>query len=293
MLDGLENEDGAEEISGRQSGEKKRRLRLDQVKALEKIFEADNKLEAEQKAKVAEELGLQPRQVAIWFQNRRARWKTKRLERDFSLLQSDYDALKLDCEKLQREKEGLVAEVKELRGKLGEENTGSNNSVKEEAAMLLESEKNGSEQSKLSANLIFDRTDPIDPDYEISNFRNLVIRRKDRTGLKSGLLDSNCSGVFNEDSNPNAQVLMLPPSSSLGIECSSVCSPWMHCFKLSDPISGPGLPTKGDPDMGPGHSTKGDPYPHHFVKMEEQGLFSTEESGFNIFLVDQAPTLNW
>ncbi|XP_059627165.1 homeobox-leucine zipper protein ATHB-6-like [Cornus florida] len=80
ILDGLDEEDYLEEkIAG-----KKRWLSSGQVKAVEKIFEVDNKLEPERKAKLAAELGLQPRQVAIWFQNRRARWKTKLLERDYS-----------------------------------------------------------------------------------------------------------------------------------------------------------------------------------------------------------------
>ncbi|GKA37431.1 leucine zipper, homeobox-associated, homeodomain-like protein [Tanacetum coccineum] len=66
---------------GSQLGEKKRRLNLEQVKALEKSFELENKLEANHKRQLARALGLQPRQVALWFQNRRARWKTKQLEK--------------------------------------------------------------------------------------------------------------------------------------------------------------------------------------------------------------------
>ena len=63
--------------------EKKRRLTVDQVQFLEKSFEVENKLEPERKIQLAKDLGLQPRQVSIWFQNRRARWKTKQLEKDY------------------------------------------------------------------------------------------------------------------------------------------------------------------------------------------------------------------
>lgn len=93
------------------AGEKKRRLSTDQVRALEKNFEVENKLEPERKAQLAQELGLQPRQVAVWFQNRRARWKTKQLERDYGALKSRYDALRLDYDALLRDKDALFAEV--------------------------------------------------------------------------------------------------------------------------------------------------------------------------------------
>ncbi|XP_057804688.1 homeobox-leucine zipper protein ATHB-6-like isoform X2 [Salvia miltiorrhiza] len=106
-----------EEESGHVS-EKKRRLSVDQVKALEKNFEVENKLEPERKVKLAQELGLQPRQVAVWFQNRRARWKTKQLERDYSGLKASYDGLKLNFERLQRDNESLLKEIRELKSKL-------------------------------------------------------------------------------------------------------------------------------------------------------------------------------
>ncbi|URD72255.1 homeobox-leucine zipper protein [Musa troglodytarum] len=99
-------------------GEKKRRLSLDQVKALEKNFEVENKLDPESKVRLAQEVGLRPRQVAIWFQNRRARWKTKQLERDYSALKARHDALKLDHDGLLRHKEALEANVRELKAEL-------------------------------------------------------------------------------------------------------------------------------------------------------------------------------
>ena len=91
--------------------EKKRRLTADQVQFLEKNFEVENKLEPERKVKLAKDLGLQPRQVAIWFQNRRARWKTKQLEKDYGALQASYNSLKAEYEKLVKEKDELKTEV--------------------------------------------------------------------------------------------------------------------------------------------------------------------------------------
>ncbi|XP_057950632.1 homeobox-leucine zipper protein HAT5-like [Malania oleifera] len=98
--------------------EKKRRLRADQVQFLERSFEVENKLEPERKIQLAKDLGLQPRQVAIWFQNRRARWKTKQLEKDYEDLQTSYNSLKADYDGLLKEKETLKDEVLLLTDKL-------------------------------------------------------------------------------------------------------------------------------------------------------------------------------
>ena len=115
MMDGAEEVECEEEelCSNGQSalGEKKRRLSVDQVKTLEKNFEVENKLDPDRKARLAQDLGLQPRQVAIWFQNRRARWKTKQLERDYGALRTRYETLKIDCDTLRHDKEKLISEA--------------------------------------------------------------------------------------------------------------------------------------------------------------------------------------
>ncbi|KAL1541592.1 homeobox-leucine zipper protein HOX5-like isoform X1 [Salvia divinorum] len=94
--------------------EKKRRLSVDQVQFLERNFEVENKLEPERKLQLANELGLQPRQIAVWFQNRRARCKTKHLETEYETLHSSYTSLKMDYDCLLKENEKLKAEVLHL-----------------------------------------------------------------------------------------------------------------------------------------------------------------------------------
>ncbi|RWV95355.1 hypothetical protein BHE74_00010373 [Ensete ventricosum] len=96
---------------GMQTGEKKRRLTVEQVRTLEKNFEQGNKLEPERKMQLARALGLQPRQVAIWFQNRRARWKTKQLEKDYDVLKRQFEAMKSENEALRAQNQKLHAEV--------------------------------------------------------------------------------------------------------------------------------------------------------------------------------------
>ncbi|CAA7407722.1 unnamed protein product [Spirodela intermedia] len=85
---------------------------------LEMSFEAENKLEPEKKSELAKKLGLQPRQVAIWFQNRRARYKTKQLERDFDRLKSSYDSLLADHDSLLNDNLLLRSQILSLTEKL-------------------------------------------------------------------------------------------------------------------------------------------------------------------------------
>lgn len=94
--------------------EKKKRLTSEQLESLERSFQEEIKLEPERKMKLARELELQPRQVAVWFQNRRARWKAKQLE-------SLYDKLKLDYDAVYKEKQKLQDEVRKLKALLDEQ----------------------------------------------------------------------------------------------------------------------------------------------------------------------------
>ncbi|KMS95318.1 hypothetical protein BVRB_009450 [Beta vulgaris subsp. vulgaris] len=112
------SDDGSQVVLvGPGGGEKKKRLNMEQVKTLEKNFEQGNKLEPDRKIQLAKALGLQPRQVAIWFQNRRARWKTKQLEKDYSVLKRQFDSLKADNDSLLSHNKKLHAELIALRNR--------------------------------------------------------------------------------------------------------------------------------------------------------------------------------
>ncbi|XP_002529960.3 homeobox-leucine zipper protein ATHB-7 [Ricinus communis] len=92
----------------------KRRFSDEQIKSLETMFESETRLEPRKKLQLAKELGLQPRQVAIWFQNKRARWKSKQLERDYNILRANYNSLASRFESLKKEKQALALQLQKL-----------------------------------------------------------------------------------------------------------------------------------------------------------------------------------
>ncbi|XP_066348428.1 homeobox-leucine zipper protein HOX22-like [Miscanthus floridulus] len=102
-------------------GERKRRFTEEQIRSLESMFHAHHaKLEPREKAELARELGLQPRQVAIWFQNKRARWRSKQLEHDYALLRAKFDDLHARVESLEQDKLALTTQLNELSERLRE-----------------------------------------------------------------------------------------------------------------------------------------------------------------------------
>ncbi|XWS76831.1 hypothetical protein CRYUN_Cryun01aG0211400 [Craigia yunnanensis] len=123
MLDGGEyTQEMAEPVSSitevkatkKKKNKNKRRFSDEQIKSLDLMFESESRLEPRKKLQVARELGLQPRQVAIWFQNKRARWKSKQLEQDYSILQANYNNLASKFESLKKEKQALVIQLHKL-----------------------------------------------------------------------------------------------------------------------------------------------------------------------------------
>lgn len=87
---------------------KKLRLTKDQSAFLEESFKEHNTLNPKQKLALAKQLNLRPRQVEVWFQNRRARTKLKQTE-------VDCEYLKRCCETLTEENRRLQKELQELR----------------------------------------------------------------------------------------------------------------------------------------------------------------------------------
>ncbi|KAL0404637.1 UNVERIFIED_CONTAM: Homeobox-leucine zipper protein HOX17 [Sesamum radiatum] len=94
---------------------KKLRLTRDQITLLEDSFRQHTTLNTAQKQTLAEKLNLKPRQVEVWFQNRRARTKLKQTE-------VDREFLKKNCERLSEENRRLKKELTELRSLLKIEN---------------------------------------------------------------------------------------------------------------------------------------------------------------------------
>ncbi|XP_062234150.1 homeobox-leucine zipper protein HOX18-like [Phragmites australis] len=87
---------------------KKLRVTKEQSTLLEDTFRAHNILSHAQKHELARQVNLSPRQVEVWFQNRRARTKMKQTEVDCELL-------KRCCESLTGENQRLKHELMELQ----------------------------------------------------------------------------------------------------------------------------------------------------------------------------------
>ncbi|KAL9260011.1 Homeobox-leucine zipper protein ATHB-40-like protein [Drosera capensis] len=123
---------------------KKRKLTSEQVQMLEVSFGQERKLETERKDHLAAELGLDPSQVAVWFQNRRARWKSKNMEEEFNRLRTQHDSVVV-------EKSRLQVEVMQLKEQLNE--------AKKDIQRLLERSDNISSNSPSSC-MTMDAMDP-------------------------------------------------------------------------------------------------------------------------------------
>ncbi|RWR77917.1 homeobox-leucine zipper protein HAT22-like protein [Cinnamomum micranthum f. kanehirae] len=93
------------------SAKKKLRLTKEQSALLEDNFKEHTTLDPKQKKALAAQLNLRPRQVEVWFQNRRARTKLKQTEVECEYLKRCCQALKEENRRLQKE----VHELKALK----------------------------------------------------------------------------------------------------------------------------------------------------------------------------------
>ncbi|CAH8383037.1 unnamed protein product [Eruca vesicaria subsp. sativa] len=133
---------------------RKRKLSDEQVRMLEMSFGDEHKLESERKDRLAKELGLDPRQVAVWFQNRRARWKNKRLE-------DEYTRLKNAHENVVVEKCRLDSEVLHLKEQLHD--------AEREIQRLAQRVEGAISSSPISSSVSIEanQTTPFFGDYEV------------------------------------------------------------------------------------------------------------------------------
>ncbi|XP_071694159.1 homeobox-leucine zipper protein HOX6-like [Rutidosis leptorrhynchoides] len=132
--------------------EGRKRFTDEQISFLEYMYETQSRPELRMKHQLANKLGLHPRQVAIWFQNKRARSKSRQVEHEYNILKTNYETLALKTESLKKENQDLVKQLEMLRNEAerrqesvtlnssGEESDdrGTNSSTKSDANVMFE-----------------------------------------------------------------------------------------------------------------------------------------------------------
>ncbi|KAL6992481.1 hypothetical protein U1Q18_010590, partial [Sarracenia purpurea var. burkii] len=81
------------------------------IRLLEASFDLNKWLDPERKSRLAQELGLPPRKVAVWYQNKRARWKNRSLEEDHEALRQRLESVLAENQRLEKEVERLREEL--------------------------------------------------------------------------------------------------------------------------------------------------------------------------------------
>ncbi|KAH7519439.1 homeobox-leucine zipper protein ATHB-12 [Ziziphus jujuba] len=200
----------------KKSNKNKRRFSDEQIRSLETMFESETRLEPRKKLQLARELGLQPRQVAIWFQNKRARWKSKQLERDYSILRANYNSLASRFESLKKEKQNLLNQLQKLNDLVQRprEEGAALNSIDGESDNEEEQTKSGSqvkpslsmEKSEHGVGVLSDEDSSIKAEYfsleEETKLVNMVEPGDDSLTTSHedwGSLNSDC--LFDESSS--------------------------------------------------------------------------------------------
>ncbi|KAK2664391.1 hypothetical protein Ddye_002965 [Dipteronia dyeriana] len=112
-------------ITSLRTSNNKRRFSDEQIRSLEFMFESEERPESRKKQQLANNLGLQPRQVAIWFQNRRARSKTKQIEHEYNKLKASFETLASSYESLKTENQSLFVQIQKLKSMLEKQHNGN------------------------------------------------------------------------------------------------------------------------------------------------------------------------
>ncbi|KAL7002295.1 hypothetical protein U1Q18_003450 [Sarracenia purpurea var. burkii] len=185
----------------------KRRFSDEQIRLLETMFESESKLEPRKKLELAKEVGLQPRQVAIWFQNKRARWKSKQLERDYGILRANYSNLASQFETLKKEKQALVIQLQELNGLM--ENSREGNQGYRQAATGKAEYSNGGQ---------LDRDDEVKAEFGEKPSSSVAISEHEILSENDEDDDDDSSikaEYFGLDEEPELRKMVEPADSSL------------------------------------------------------------------------------
>lgn len=128
----------------------KKRLNQEQVRVLERSFTTKKKLDAELKLKLANQLGVPARQVAIWYQNKRARWKTQRLELDYNTVQVKLENALAEKRRLEKDVKQLKEELRQTQEMLCAKLMTNNNNSNREAVEAITCNNNNNYSSATS-----------------------------------------------------------------------------------------------------------------------------------------------
>ncbi|CAM8918549.1 unnamed protein product [Rhodiola kirilowii] len=96
----------------------KKRLTDDQIRLLEINFSFNKKLDQDLKYHLSQQLNLPPRQIAIWYQNKRVRWKNQTMESDYKAMQLKLDTVLSHNRELEKKVQKLEKELEEARAML-------------------------------------------------------------------------------------------------------------------------------------------------------------------------------
>ena len=93
---------------------KRPRFEESQISALEAEFEIEQELTPARKKEIADELGVRPRQVAVWFQNRKVRYRTRQRECELESVRGEFAAMQAQCQELAGDYESLRKDYQQL-----------------------------------------------------------------------------------------------------------------------------------------------------------------------------------